>query len=224
MRVFLAIVFSVGFHCATAFLVSMVLSGVTDDSASVEVTLDLSQVELSFAEDDDASAQAVPMPSADEKRADVPRDFSAPKVDAADEIPQPLPPVIGAVELPSAPELPPPKMDLPPEREKESRSSLESSAAPRQARIDVPPKPRRAITPKYPLSSRKNREEGTVALSLMIDERGTVTSADIERSSGFPALDAAAKEAVLSARFNPAKSGSRNVSSSARISLRFTLK
>ena len=61
-------------------------------------------------------------------------------------------------------------------------------------------------------------------LLLKIDEDGAVASADIEKSSGFPELDAAARQAVLNARFNPAKSGSKRVASTAQISLNFTLK
>ena len=225
MRVFLAILFSLGFHCVIACILAVVIEGFSESSATVEVSLNLSQVELSFAESEDVAEPIVSMPSSPSITEVTPAEASLPENNAADEVHESPPPAIGDVELLSLPEAPVAKMDLPPKKEPIAPESLSTPAqAPRQARIDVPPKLRASIRPKYPLASRKNKEEGTVCLLLKIDENGAVISADIERSSGFSQLDAAAKEAVLNARFNPAKSGSKSVASTAQISLNFTLK
>ena len=225
MRVFLAILFSLGFHCVIACLLAVAIEGFSESSATVEVSLDLSQVELSFAESEDVAEPIVSMPSSPSITEVTPAEASLPENNAADEVHESPPPAIGDVELPSLPEAPVAKMDLPPKKEPIAPESLSTPAqAPRQARIDIPPKLRASIRPKYPLASRKNKEEGTVCLLLKIDENGAVISADIERSSGFSQLDAAAKEAVLNARFNPAKLGSKSVASTAQISLNFTLK
>ncbi len=103
-------------------------------------------------------------------------------------------------------------------------SELPLPPPPAQARIDAPARPKKPINPKYPVSSRENREEGTVTISLTINERGRVTSASILTSSGYPALDDAALRAARNARFTPAKSNGRSVSSEATIDLEFNLK
>lgn len=225
MRVFLAILFSLGFHCVVACLLAVAIEGFSESSATVEVSLDLSQVELSFAESEDVAEPIVSMPSTPSITEVTPDEAPLPENNAAEEMHESPPPAIGDVELPSLPEAPVAKMDLPPKKEPIApESQVAPAKAPRQARIDVPPKPKASIRPKYPLESRKNKEEGTVCLLLKIDENGAVVSVDIEKSSGFSALDAAAKEAVLNARFNPAKSGSKRVASTAQISLNFTLK
>lgn len=225
MRVFLAILFSLGFHCVVACLLAVAIEGFSESSATVEVSLDLSQVELSFAESEDVAEPIVSMPSTPSITEVTPDEAPLPENNAAEEMHESPPPAIGDVELPSLPEAPVAKMDLPPKKEPIAPESLSTPAqAPRQARIDVPPKPKASIRPKYPLESRKNKEEGTVLLFLKIDENGAVVSVNIEKSSGYSLLDAAAKEAVLNARFNPAKSGSKRVASTAQISLNFTLK
>ena len=225
MRVFLAILLSFGFHCVVACLLAVAIEGFSENSVTVEVSLDLSQVELSFVESEDVTEQIVSMPSIPSIAEATPDEAPLPENNAAEEMYESPPPAIGDVELPSLPDAPVAKMDLPPQKESISLETQSTPAqAPRQARIDVPPKPRASIRPKYPLESRKNKEEGIVCLFIKIDENGSVISADIERSSGFSQLDAAAKEAVLNARFNPAKSGSKSVASTAQISLNFTLK
>ena len=225
MRVFLAILLSFGFHCVVACLLAVAIEGFSESSPTVEVSLDLSQVELSFAESEDAAEPIVSMPSAPPIAEVTPDEASIPENNAAEEMHESPPPAIGDAELPGLPEPPVAKMDLPPKKEPVCPEARPVPAqAPRQARIDVPPKLRASIRPKYPIESRKNKEEGTVRLLLKIDEDGAVASADIEKSSGFPQLDAAARQAVLNARFNPAKSGSKRVASTAQISLNFTLK
>lgn len=59
----------------------------------------------------------------------------------------------------------------------------------------------------YPRDSAKRKEEGTVMLRVLVGPDGTPQEIDIERSSGFVALDRAAKAAVMKWRFEP---GTRN--------------
>ncbi len=57
---------------------------------------------------------------------------------------------------------------------------------------------RRTFTlPPYPTISQRLGEQGTVTLKININKEGTVTAAAIEKSSGFPRLDEAAKEWVV---------------------------
>jgi protein TonB len=75
------------------------------------------------------------------------------------------------------------------------------------AAVTSPPRPletHRNAPPDYPLTSRRNGETGNVRLILSVDDGGKVVGAEVERSSGYPALDAAAQRAVLRWRFHPA--------------------
>lgn len=57
--------------------------------------------------------------------------------------------------------------------------------------------------PRYPIESRRKREQGIVALAIVLDFDGSVESIDIAQSSGFPRLDDAARDAVKRWRWKP---------------------
>ncbi len=57
------------------------------------------------------------------------------------------------------------------------------------------------VTPEYPLFSRKRREEGTAVVIARV-ENGSVTSAELESSSGHNRLDGSALRAVMGWKFN----------------------
>ena len=57
--------------------------------------------------------------------------------------------------------------------------------------------------PRYPIESRRKREQGTVLLSLTLSTDGTVESVAIAQSSGFSRLDSAARDAVRTWRWKP---------------------
>jgi protein TonB len=59
----------------------------------------------------------------------------------------------------------------------------------------------------YPPIAKRQRMEGTVILRVLVGADGVPQSIDIERSSGHSLLDRAAKDAVMSWRFEP---GTRN--------------
>lgn len=56
----------------------------------------------------------------------------------------------------------------------------------------------------YPPEALRNREQGTVILSVLVGADGSVLGVEIEKSSGSRSLDRAAREAVAKWRFHPA--------------------
>lgn len=129
---------------------------------------------------------------------------------------------------PSLPSPPPPEESVPPPEPPPPPPQEESvplpETAPKQAKIDAPPRPVKSIRPDYPKTARQRGEEGDVVLALSIDERGRVNRAEVAETSGFAELDDAAVRAAERARFVPAKSGRTSVSSTARITITFRLK
>lgn len=181
-------------------------------------TLDLSSVDLSFAEDEDETAAVSPtMPAIPEVEPPKPREEKPPEAERAED---PLPPD------PVAPKLAEPE----PEREKMETpeipppSSPVPAVAPKQAKIDAPPKPNKAIKPDYPKGARQRGEQGDVVLEIRVNAAGIVDRVDVVSPSGFPELDEAAVRAARAARFTPAKSGGSAVASTARLTLTFKLK
>jgi len=65
--------------------------------------------------------------------------------------------------------------------------------------------------PRYPLAARRNGEQGTVTLKVLVTRQGTAASVSLERSSGSPRLDHAASDAVRAWRFVPARQGAEPV-------------
>ncbi|MFC0686244.1 energy transducer TonB [Novosphingobium clariflavum] len=62
-----------------------------------------------------------------------------------------------------------------------------------------------ATPPRYPLDSRRKREQGTVVLAVMLGLDGTVSDISISKSSGFERLDHAALSAVRRWRWSPTR-------------------
>jgi protein TonB len=57
--------------------------------------------------------------------------------------------------------------------------------------------------PRYPIESRRKREQGTVVLQLILGINGTVETIMVSQSSGFSRLDNAARDAVKHWRWKP---------------------
>ncbi|HEX7876617.1 MAG TPA: energy transducer TonB [Sphingobium sp.] len=57
--------------------------------------------------------------------------------------------------------------------------------------------------PRYPIESRRKREQGTVVLALTLGTDGAVESVVVAHSSGFSRLDDAARDAVRRWRWRP---------------------
>jgi TonB family protein len=75
-----------------------------------------------------------------------------------------------------------------------------------QAYMTEPP-----IQPTYPDAARRAQETGDVTLLLRVAEDGRVIVVDVDRSSGFGALDDAARLTAFRWRFQPAKRDGMNV-------------
>jgi TonB family protein len=61
----------------------------------------------------------------------------------------------------------------------------------------------RAPAPVYPSESSRRHERGTVVLRVLVDALGRPAQIQLERSSGYARLDAAARDAVQKALFRP---------------------
>ena len=61
--------------------------------------------------------------------------------------------------------------------------------------------------PSYPLVARRNGEQGTVTLRVLVTREGIPSQVSVEKSSGSHHLDGAALEAVKTWRFVPARRG-----------------
>ncbi len=77
--------------------------------------------------------------------------------------------------------------------------------------------------PKYPLSSRRNKEEGTVVFNIMIDSSGKLVKYNIVASSGYKKLDIEAEKAVKHAKFHPAYKKGEAVTSSIELKITFKI-
>ncbi len=75
----------------------------------------------------------------------------------------------------------------------------------------------------YPVDAWRRHEQGTVILRVLVDADGNVLTVEVETSSGSPRLDRAARDAVKSWRFNPAKHGGVALSAWARVPVSFNL-
>ena len=184
---------------------------------TVTAELDLSSVELSFSDEklENPTAVATLPPAA---RHEVP----APK---PIELPPEVRPEKALPPDPSDYKFPEPKVETkiqPPQPSQTPQPSQPSSLS--QARVDAPPRPRRAIRPEYPKGARLRGEQGNVILEIEIGADGVCVAAKVAVSCGFAELDAAAVKAALAARFVPAKAGNSPVSSVARLTLSFRLK
>lgn len=78
--------------------------------------------------------------------------------------------------------------------------------------------------PTYPLSARQRRVEGTVRLRVLVSPAGAVDDVQVHQTSGSPALDRSALEAVKQWRFVPARQGERTVPAWVIVPIVFTLK
>ena len=222
MRLVAAIVASMAVHAALALALAWWL-GASGDRTLAQ--LDLSSVELSFAEEEDDSAAAAPAPppappSAPEPPKELPPPDEKPELEAVE--PDAIAfaePVTEVRPLPEPTEVEPPRPEPP-----AAETAPAPAAAPRQAKVDAPPRPRRAIRPDYPAEARRRGIEGETVLELTVDAAGRVSFAEVAVSSGHPVLDAAAVRAVKAAEFVPAKAGGEAVESPARIRLVFRLK
>ena len=193
----------------------------------VLATLDLSSVELSFAEKVEDAAAVAAMPATPPAKSQPPPQPVEPPRPQAEKTP-PLPPDPAAPKFREPTEEPRKLEDARRETEDEKEVRRETkdapTVAPRQARVDAPPRPRRSIRPDYPKGARQRGEQGDVTLEIRVNAEGAVDRVTVVAPSGFADLDAAAVKAAKVAKFTPAKSGREAVASTARLTLSFKLK
>ena len=204
-----ALSISILIHC----LIAAVLIAYLEYAPHPDVlaTLDLSSVELSFAEQEDEAAMVAPQP------ATVGRAVPSPP---QEEPPPEVKPEKSLPPDPSSPKFPEPKED--PQTLKPQIPSPQP--APRQARLDAPPHPKRNIRPDYPKGARQRGEQGDVILEIRVNAEGAVDHVKVAVSSGFAELDEAAVKAARTAKFSPARSGHDPVASTVRLKLQFKLR
>lgn len=77
--------------------------------------------------------------------------------------------------------------------------------------------------PGYPLAARRRGLAGVVVLVVDLAADGRPMRVDVKKGSGAPVLDQAAREAVATWRFAPAKRGGRAVAASVEVPIRFSL-
>lgn len=77
--------------------------------------------------------------------------------------------------------------------------------------------------PAYPAASRRNGEQGTVLLRVLVNAAGDPAHVEIRRSSGYYRLDNAARDAVRRWKFVPGKRGGEPVDAWVIIPLAFSL-
>ena len=233
MRFGVAIFLSILFHAALAAALAVYVEYAPAPDALAQ--LDLSSVELSFAETEDETAAVQPTLASTPEEPVPDEPPPEPERPPASEPPKELQPDLEALKLPEpAPERPPvetPVVETPKEepRKEPPRPPVAASApaptvAPRQARVDAPPRPRKSIKPDYPKGARLRGEQGDVQLEIEVTASGAVGEVKVVTSSGYPELDEAAVKAVKAAHFTPAKRGRQPVSSTAKITLTFKLK
>ena len=78
--------------------------------------------------------------------------------------------------------------------------------------------------PEYPRTSKRLGEEGKVLVRLLINTRGLVDKATLEKSSGFNRLDEAALEAARRGRFKPYTENGMAIAAIAIVPFDFTLR
>jgi len=149
---------------------------------------------------------------------------SEPREVAKPSIPTPAPPPVLALPQPS-PQAPvtEPSFTVPPREEKAPPSASEVATvrpAPAPEAAPAPPKvtpPRSDAAylqnpqPRYPMSARRRGEQGTVVLKVLVTAEGLAGSVSVQSSSGSPALDQAALDAVKNWKFVPARQGTQSV-------------
>lgn len=77
--------------------------------------------------------------------------------------------------------------------------------------------------PRYPMESRRHREQGTVVLSVTLALDGSVEDVRIARSSGYERLDRAARDAVIHWKWRPTIRGGQPVQVRGIVDIPFVL-
>lgn len=85
------------------------------------------------------------------------------------------------------------------------------------------PRPGGNPHPEYPRLARRRGWQGTVLLGVVVDEKGRPLEVVVEKSSGYPILDRAARKTVRGWSFVPVSRGRRPVQARIILPIRFVL-
>lgn len=144
--------------------------------------------------------------------------------------PPPAPPKLNdtpsekAISTPPAPPAPP--------APSEPVAAAPAPTASTQAAPAVPAQPKTVSSgieyveppqPAYPPAARRMGEEGKVMLRVLVNEKGRPERVEVQKTSGSPRLDEAAKQAAMRAVFKPHIEDGRAVAVFAIIPIRFQL-
>lgn len=149
----------------------------------------------------------------------------------------PAPPPPSSIEPPPAPPVEAPAAPAAPAEPPAARSIEAAPTAPESPPGPATPRPAAPAVlsgelalacpqhaePVYPAAAKRRGQGGRVLLSVELDERGVVTQASVLRSSGVPALDAAAIAAVKTWRCEPPRRDGQAVRAIARQPFEFIL-
>lgn len=205
--------------------------GMTDAAREEQAPqLEVAPVDLSFADEEDATARPAQAAAASQPLPPIPsRAVPEPRL----QTPEPdglLPSSAEVFDVPPPPspnDEPPPDVapPVPPENEVPPVvDTTPSVPAPQTAKVTVPPSPRKKIQPpKYPDIARKRGEEGTVLVEATVAADGRVLAVVVKASSGSAVLDDAACKAVRNARFTPARVGDTPVEGHVAVPIKFRL-
>lgn len=134
-------------------------------------------------------------------------------------LPRPLGPIVASTDISvdvvpevprwrDVPDLPPPPVDTGVSDAAADRRFVPYTLAPR---ILNPDQVRRALEREYPATLRDAGLGGTVYVLFHVGENGEVLQAEVDASSGFEALDAAALRVADAMRLSPARNRDRVV-------------
>lgn len=116
---------------------------------------------------------------------------------------------------------------LPPRLTANSTAAVADSGTPTPQTPIVPPNAYAEgldnPVPRYPLESRRLREQGTVVLAVEVTIDGRVASVHVANSSGHPRLDRSALDTVKSWRFQPAMQAGHAVAARGIVEIPFIL-
>jgi protein TonB len=123
-----------------------------------------------------------------------------------------------SAELETASPLPQPATEAPAAEKGPRRDAAKGAAGTEAASIEpktTPPSFNAAYLknppPRYPMSARRNGEQGTVTLRVLVTREGLPANVSVQTTSGSTGLDQAAIEAVRGWRFAPARQGAQAV-------------
>ncbi|MES2537155.1 MAG: TonB family protein [Pseudomonadota bacterium] len=123
-------------------------------------------------------------------------------------------------EPPTAPPSPQPPADV------------AAPVAPQAPAAPAPPAPPKTISgveyiqapqPDYPPIAKRMGEEGKVIVRVLINEKGRPERVDVQKSSGSPRLDEAAKQAVARALFKPHLEDGKPIAVFALVPINFSI-